>query len=119
MNFPLIAGRHKEVACRIERHGPDIFGLGVVEHFRFGVASDAIDLAIGRSGSVDAIAGINRNGMDLKRSELRDQLALTIRTTALQRDAVEFGARAAGVEVALRILRQRPEIGASAIESLA
>ena len=51
----------------------------------------------------------------LERVQLGDGLALAVR-----RDAKELGARsAAGVEIAFRILRQRPEVRGRGVEELA
>src|ERR1039457_4909445 len=83
-------GGREQMAGGIENQRPDVLGLGVVEHLRLAVARDAIDLTVGRSSRIYAIVAVHRNGVDLQRVQVGQQLALTVR-----RDAVQLGAGAA------------------------
>ncbi len=89
------------------------FAVGVVEHLRLAVAGNAIDLAVRRGGRRRRGPGVNGDGVDLQAVEFGNGAAL-----AARRDAEELGARpAAGVEVALGILRQRPQVGRGGVEA--
>ena len=105
MDLALIPGRDEQIAGRVEGHGPDVFGFGIVEDFRLAVARDAVDLAIGRRGGVDAIAGYPWRSRGFRAR--RDRPALCPCRRFGMRYSFGAGA-AAGIQVALGILRQRP-----------
>ena len=109
------AGGHQQIALAIEGQRPDVFCLGIVEDFRFAGASHAIDLAVGRGSEVDAVLGIDGDGVDFEGVDFGHHFA-----GAAGWNPVQLGARAAGgVEVALGILSESPEVGRRGIEQFA
>src|SRR5262245_45724123 len=99
VNLSLIACRDQQIAIPREGQRPDVFGLRIVEYFRLVVPADSVNLAVRRSGGIDAIARVHSNRMDLERIQLRQHASL-----AALRNHKEFGPGAASsVKVSFRI----------------
>jgi hypothetical protein len=114
VDFAVVARGHKEIAFAVERQRPNVFCFGVVEDLEFAVRRDFVDFAIGGRAHKDAVLVIDRDGMNLDRLEFREGLFLSA-----GRNAKQLGAGSAtGIEIALGIARQRPQIGGGRIVKL-
>ena len=116
VDLALIAGRDEQVACGIAHHRPDVLLFGVVEDFA-SCRSHRRDRSCRRAPSRHRRDPSNRSrwrGFRARRTR-RSSRALPFGA-----NAEELGAgTAAGIEVAVRIARQRPEIGGRRVEDLA
>ena len=100
-----------EVTGGIAEHGPDVFLVRVIEFFRLHPGRHAIDFSIRRSRGINAIMGVDGYGVDFESIEFGDFLCLACRWNAIEPRAGSAGC----VEIAARIARQCPKIGARRI----
>ena len=114
MDLALVACSDVQVTSRIAKHRPDIFLFRVVKLSGLAVGADPVDLPVGRGRDVDLIFRIDGDGVDFERIELGDHFPF-----ALRRYAKQLRARsAAGVQIAVESLRQRPQIRGGCIVDL-
>src|SRR5882762_3339156 len=112
-DLPLIAGRDEQSAVRAKSEIPNVFRFWIKEDGFFAGCGDAIDLAVRRRGHIKRAFGVEGNC-------LRDEIGRLENGGGLARSAA-FKAEdlcrrtAGGVERALRIDAQRPEIGSVCI----
>src|SRR6267142_5031462 len=108
-NLPLIAGCHEESAVRAKSEIPDVFRFRIKEDGFFAGCGNAVHLAVRRRGYIKHAFGVEGNC-------LRDEIGRLENGGGLARGAA-FKAEdlcrgpARGVERALRIDAQRPEMG--------
>ena len=114
VNFALVTRGDKEIAFAIEGQRPNVFCLRVVEDLGLAVRRDFVDFTIGGRAHKDTVFVIDRDGMNLDRLKFCECLLLPA-----GRNAKQLGARsAAGIEIALGIARQRPQIRGGRIVNL-
>ena len=114
VNFALVTRGDKEIAFAIEGQRPNVFCLRVVEDLGLAVRRDFVDFTIGGRAHEDSVLVVDRNGMNLDRLKFRECLFLST-----GRDAKQPCARsAAGIEIALGIACQRPQIRGRGIVNL-
>jgi hypothetical protein len=116
VNQSLVAGGQVEVALGVERHRPGVLGLGVVEELGLAVGGNAVDLGVGRSGGVEAVVAIEREGVDFQGVQFRQDAAFPLRRDHVDARAGVARSAARGVEIAARVLDDRPQVGRRGVQ---
>ena len=118
MNLALIAGGDEQVAFAIERHGPDVFLVRIVEQLRLAVGADFVNLAVGIGGGVDLVLESSTMAWISRPSSSAKGRLLPARSITKTLAVPLPGAAAGGVKIAFGVGRQGPEIGRGGIEDL-
>src|SRR5262249_38096193 len=114
MDFTLIASSNIQIAMTVESNRPDVFLFRFVKNFGLRVARDAVDLAVGRRRRIHAILGINCDSVNLECIEVGEKFSF-----AVGRNAVELGARSAGINICLGVPGQSPQVEWGGMEQFA
>ncbi len=110
MNLALISGGDKKIALAVEGHRPNVFLMRIEENLVLAVRPDLVHFPVWIRGGVDLVARIHRQGVNFQAVELGEGAALSgsVDREQLRRSAA--GAAARGVQIALGIGRDGPQV---------